>query len=68
MNTRTGLQALAKIIKAACKLLAVWSGSIMAAIDASTLSVGDKDKLKDSIVALNGACAIASVLLVKLEQ
>lgn len=68
MAARTGLQAFTKICQKACKLLAVWQPSILAAINGSSLSSEDKVLAAATISAINSSCDAFNALMVKWEK
>lgn len=68
MATRTGFQTFLKICHSLCTLFARYRGSIVAVIDASTLSTPDKDKLKAAMTAIDAACATVDLVRVTWES
>ena len=67
MAQRTGLQAFSKIAHSLCRLLGTWQGSIVAAINASSLSSEDKTAAINYIAAANSACGAFVQLMTKWE-
>lgn len=65
---RTGMQAFTAICKKACKLLAVWQTSIIAVVNASTLSSADKALAIDTINSINASCDVFVQLATRWEQ
>lgn len=68
MAARTGLQAFSKAAHGVCRLLGRWQPSIVAAINASSLSSEDKAKAIEYIAAANTACGAFILLMTKWES
>lgn len=68
MAARTGLQAFAKAAHGICRLLGTWQPSIVAAINASSLSTEDKAAAVSYVTAANNACNAFNLLMTKMER
>jgi len=62
MAQRTGLQTVLNLAHRVCHVYAVWRGSIIAAIDASSASTENKTLLKSALTAMDAACTAVDAL------
>ena len=68
MAQRTGLQAFSKSAHGICRLLGRWQPSIVAAINASSLSTEDKASAVSYVNAANAACGAFVQLMTRWES
>lgn len=68
MAARTGLQVFARTAHKLCSVLVKWRPSIVAAINASSLSAEDKSAAITYITAAENACNSFNLLMTKFEQ
>ena len=68
MAARTGLPTAVRLTRGFCKFLATWKPSVVAAINASSLSSTDKATAIATLDAIESGCDIFSMLLVRYEQ
>lgn len=68
MAARTGLQAAVRLCQKFCNLLARWKPSIVTAINASSLSSGDKTACIATLDALEASCDAFRLLANKMEK
>jgi len=67
MAARTGISAFSKAAHGICRLLGRWQPSIIAAINASSLSAEDKASAVAYVNAANAACGAFVQLMTKWE-
>jgi hypothetical protein len=65
---RTGLQTFAKTVHKLCRLFGVFRGSIVLAVNATSLSSGDKAKLISLIETVDTACSAIDLIMIKSEK
>lgn len=68
MAGRTGVQAFATAAHGICRLLGRWQPSIVAAINASSLSTEDKSAAVGYVNAANAACGAFVQLMTRWES
>lgn len=66
-STRNGLQAFLKLCHRICKLLGVWQSSIIAAVNATSLTSDQKTEIIGVINAVNTACDAMVQIMQKYE-
>jgi len=68
MNSRNGLATFARTVHFLCRLLGSFRGSIVAAVQASSLSVERKAELQALIGTIDTACAAIDLIMVRWER
>lgn len=68
MAKRTGLQSFLNTAHYLCGLFGRYRGSIVTAIDASNLSLENKNKLKDLMAAVDTACSAIEAIRIVWEK
>lgn len=67
MFQRTGFQTFLRLSEKLCRLFGTYRGSITAAVNASTLSAPDKEKVLAIISTIDTACAALQLVTVRWE-
>jgi len=65
---RSGLGTFAKSVHGLCRLLGVFRGSIIAAVNASSLPADRKAELVALIATIDTACAAIDLIMVRYES
>lgn len=68
MGGRNGLATFAKAVHGLCRLLGVFRGSIIAAVNASSLTTERKAELTGLIATIDTACAAIDLIMVRYES
>lgn len=65
---RTGLQTFARMVIGFCRFFYRYKNSLIVAVNALPIASADKSALVAAIDAIDGACAIARAILIRLEH
>lgn len=68
MAVRTGLPTAVKLCRQFCRFLASWKPSVVAAINASSLTTLQKETAIATLDAIETSCDVFSMLAVHFEQ